>query len=163
MDKIYEVKNDLTSKDFEALGYEILPFEVTGNDLVVAKLVKFPFEHHLPQQAINNVLNNQMWQKAIFATEGFLEFLNSIGIEFEEYTTENGETRSYVVENEELKELVCNWRVEVNLTDPDRWLGFTASDIFLENVYFNIIMLDKYCKKEVEELLELGYISIKEV
>ena len=163
MYKIYEVKNDLTAEDFVELGYEILPFEVTGSDLVVAKLIEFPFEHHLPQQAIENVLNNQAWQKAVFETEGFLEFLNSIGIEFEEYTTETGENHSYVEENDELKTIVCNWRVEINLTDPDRWLGFTASDIFLENVYFNVIMLDRYCKKEVEELLELGYISIKEV
>lgn len=163
MDKIYEVKEDLTSEDFIKIGYEILPFDITGNDLVVAKLIKFPFDHTLPQQAINNVLNNQAWQKAIFKEEGFLEFLNSIGIEFEDYTTEDGKTHTYVVENDDLKELVCNWRVEVNLTDPDRWLGFTASDIFLENVYFNVIMLDRYCKKEVKELLELGYISIKEV
>ena len=163
MDKIYEVKEGLTSDDFVDLGYDILPFEITGNDIVVAKLIKFPFEHPLPQQAINNVLNNQLWQKVIFKEEGFLEFLNSIGIEFEEYTTENGEKHNYVIENEALKELVCSWRVEVNLSDPDRWLGFTASDIFLENVYFNVIMLDRYCKKEVEELLELGYISIKEV
>ena len=53
--------------------------------------------------------------------------------------------------------------MEVNLSDEDRWLGFTASDVFLENVYFNVKMLDEYCRKEVEELLELGYISIKEV
>lgn len=163
MDKIYEVKQDLTSNDFIALGYEILPFDITGNDLVVAKLVKFPFEHPLPQQAINNVLNNPQWQKHIFSEEGFLDFLESIGITFEDYTTENGEKKYYVVENDELKELVCSWRVEVNLTDEDRWLGFTASDIFLENVYFNVKMLDYYCSEEVKELLELGYISIKEV
>jgi hypothetical protein len=163
MDKIYEVKKDLISDDFISLGYEILPFDITGNDVVVAKLIKFPFDHSLPQQAINNVLNNPLWQKHIFAEEGFVEFLTSIGIVFEDYVTENGEKKYYVVENEELQELVCSWRVEVNLSDEDRWLGFTASDIFLENVYFNVKMLNEYCKKEVQELLELGYISIKEV
>ena len=36
MDKIYEVKEGLTSDDFVDLGYDILPFEITGNDIVVA-------------------------------------------------------------------------------------------------------------------------------
>ena len=163
MDKIYEVKKDLISDDFLTLGYDVLPFDITGNDIVVAKLVEFPFEHPLPQQAVNNVLNNPLWQKHVFKEEGFLEFLESIGIVFEDYMTENGSKKYYVVENDDLKNLVCSWRVEVNLSDEDRWLGFTASDVFLENVYFNVKMLDEYCRKEVEELLELGYISIKEV
>lgn len=163
MNTVYEVNKDLTSDDFIALGYEILPFDITGNDLVVAKCITFPREHNLSRQAIDDVLNNPKWQKAVLEEQDMKDYLEDLGIIFEEVEDEFQRKKYKVVENDELFELVCNWRLEINFSDEDKWVGLATSDIITHNVYFATSLLDNLCEKEIEELLEMDYISVKGV
>ena len=163
MEKIYELKPNVSVDDLLEIGFFKLPFEIVGNDLVLAKMITFPREHELVNQAINNVFNNEEWQNIVFNEEGTKEYLESIDILFESYIDENGNEKFLVVENQELIDLICNWRLEFNLSDDDKWLGFTTSDIITNNVYFNINILNNYCLNEINQLLEKDFIQIKEV
>lgn len=159
---IYQVKEEITKEDFEKIGYEQLPEDIVGEDIVVYKPVVLHKEHELVLAAIE-LFNNEEWQKFMLDEQGVGEFLSSVGIEFETFSNEDGVEKRLLVESEAFYEMACIWRIEINFTDPEHCLAFTTNELITQNLYVNAELLERYCQGFLDELLDAKLIEKKEV
>ena len=127
-------------------------FNLDGLEDVLYKPVRIPFDSRPLQSIIEMFYNNPEWQK--LADFGGLK---SIGFEFEDiYDETQGKMVKKLIITDEVIDILTNWRVQVDF--EDKILGFTLSDdapVFCDanNV------LDKYCRKTINKLLEKKYIE----
>ena len=127
-------------------------FNLDGLENVLYKPVRIPFDSRPLQSIIEMFYNNPEWQKL-----ADFEGLKSIGFEFEDiYDETQGKMVKKLIITDEVINILTNWRVQVDF--EDKILGFTLSNdapVFCDanNV------LDKYCRKTINKLLEKKYIE----
>lgn len=127
-------------------------FNLDGLEDVLYKPVRIPFDSRPLQSIIEMFYNNPEWQKL-----ADFEGLKSIGFEFEDiYDETQGKMVKKLIITDEVINILTNWRVQVDF--EDKILGFTLSSdapVFCDanNV------LDKYCRKTINKLLEKKYIE----
>lgn len=127
-------------------------FNLDGLEDVLYKPVRIPFDSRPLQSIIEMFYNNPEWQKL-----ADFERLKSIGFEFEDiYDETQGKMVKKLIITDEVIDILTNWRVQVDF--EDKILGFTLSSdapVFCDanNV------LDKYCRKTINKLLEKKYIE----
>ena len=159
---IYQAIEGVEIEDFEKIGYERLPENLTGEDVVVFKPVILHKEHELVLSAIQ-LFNSPEWQKFMLDEQDLVDFLKTLNIEFETFNDENGEEKRLLVENEAFYEMACLWRLEINFSDPERCLAFTTNELITQNLYVNSSLLERYCQGFIDELLENKLVEKKEV
>lgn len=159
---IYQVVDGKTQDDFLNIGYEKLPEDLVGDDIVVYKPVILHKEHELVQAAIG-LFNNEEWQKFMLDEQGVTEFLKNVGIEFETFVSEDGTEKRLLIESDAFYEMACIWRIEVNFTDPEHCVAFTTNELITQNLYVNASLLERYCQGFIDELLDENLIVKKEV
>ena len=162
MEKIvYKIKENVTMEDFLNNGYDYLTPEMAGVNI----MMEFVVYKEIPQKKnaastrlVIELFNDENWQRFNLIEENLLK-LNSLGIEFEEVYSENGDKHLSVVENKSLFDFAKKWRIEINFTEEEQWLSFTFGDLTFPWSYYNIELLNVYCKKEIERLKELDLIE----
>lgn len=168
MSIVYKVKDDVTSMDFIENGYEFLSPEIAGVEImdeeVVYKYVKQAKSSEPVKYAIA-MFNHPDWQVYNLSNGGEEFFKDFYGIEFELVWSEKNEAYvKRVVENKKLFDYLRMWRVEVNFTEKETlWLGFTVADATFPKIFYAKECLDKYCKKEINNLKVAGLIEEYEV
>ena len=127
-------------------------FNLDGLEDVLYKPIRIPFDSRPLQSIIEMFYNNPEWQKL-----ADFEGLKSIGFEFEDiYDETDRKMVKKLIITDEVIVILTNWRVQVDF--EDKILGFTLSSdapVFCDanNV------LDKYCRKTINKLLEKKYIE----
>lgn len=127
-------------------------FNLDGLENILYKPVRIPFESRPIQSIIEMFYNNPKWQEL-----ADFEGLKTIGFEFEDVYDETlGKMVKKLIITDEVIKRLTDWRVQVNY--EDKLLGFTlSSDAPLFCDANNV--LDKYCHKTVNKLLEKKYIK----
>ena len=159
---IYQVAANVSTDDFKKLGYEFLPEDLVGDDIVVFKPVILHKEHELVQSAIG-LFNHEDWQKCMLNEQEIVDFLKSVGIEFETFSDENGVEKRLLVESDAFYEMACVWRIEVNFSDPEHCVAFTTNELITQSLFVNADILERYCQGFLDELLENKLVEKKEV
>lgn len=127
-------------------------FNLDGLEDVLYKPVRIPFDSRPLQSIIEMFYNNPEWQKL-----ADFEGLKSIGFEFEDiYDEAQGKMVKKLIITDEVINVLTNWRVQVDF--EDKILGFTLSSDAPMFCDANNV-LDKYCRKTINKLLEKKYIE----
>lgn len=162
---VYRIKENVTMDDFLNNGYDYLTPEMAGLDI----MMEFIVYKEIPQRKLSattrlvvELLNDEDWQQFNLIPEQEKKF-QDLGIEFEDVYSENGNLKKSVVENKALFDFAKKWRIEINFTEEDHWLCLTMGDLTFPWSYYNVNLLDIYCKKEIARLKELDLIEEYEV
>lgn len=148
MEKVYKIKDEFTKDDLVDLGFE----EINSADHeIYVKVLRQPLESELPQSIINGFYNNPNWKEKIYKPNRVL-----LEKAMKLYYDDDGK----VIINKDIEDIVCEWRIQVDLID-DRWLGFTSGDPFDREVFYSTKVLDRYCGDEIQNMLQ--YIDVIEV
>lgn len=148
--------------------WDLLPPTVTGGEIVPFKTVKLSFDSE-PVQALISVYNSEKWQKAAMEHgEGVVfnvqRYLRGLGITFKRYYSDKeGKHLKRVELDDNGRESVCTWRIEVALTEPDRLLRLAPLDLSFPNPIYSAKALEKYARAEITDLVSRGVIVKTEV
>jgi hypothetical protein len=148
METIYKLVEDVDLNEFAKRGYDLLP-----NTLTMVKIIEQPEDGEAVKYLLYKYYTNKDWIEQIY-NKNKKEIKDTIGLRY----YENGDIRY----TKKLRTILTNWRIEIDAADGG-WLGFASLDPFDRLVYYGKGILDKYCKQEVDELLELGLIEEVEV
>ena len=158
---VYKVKKDVKIDDFLNNGYSILSAEMAGLPVIMEDIVYKNVTQEKKSDPVKfaiSLLNNKDWQDFNFQNNG-IEYFKQFGIKFESWYTEEGKLITKVIENKKLYNYVRNWRLEINFTDEDKWVGFTLGDLTFPHCFYSTEALNKYCGEEIKRLLDLGFIE----
>lgn len=163
MSTVYKIKDGVTKEDFYNAGYLDITPEMLGTPTVeeeiIYKLVPQKKNSEPVKYAIA-MFDHPDWQNYHLPNGGDDYFKLIMGIDFEDVWSEKDGVVKRVVRNKALYNLLKNWRIEINFTEKEElWLGFTILDASFPKTFYAKECLDKYCKKEIENLLELGLIE----
>ncbi len=145
--KVYKVKPFTDINKFAQAGYDIF-----DNSLIIFKFIPQAMDSQ-PVQYMVNMYNNPEWQKKFYIDKN-KKILREQGIRIKD---------GKVVVNKKLKDLVTNWRIEIDYSSEEKWLGFTSLDFNDQTSFYGKQYLDAYCAEEIKDLLEKGLIEETEV
>lgn len=149
MEKVYKLKDEITIEDLESKGYMGVP----GDYGVFAKIIKQPLNGELAKTMVEGIYSNPSWIKE-FYDKNKKQFKEILGLKYNK--------QGNIVMTKKFKSLVTDWLIETDICG-DKWIGFRSSDPFDSRVFYNVLVLDKYCKEEINKLKELNYIEEIEV
>lgn len=156
MDKFaYTVKQGLEKKDciplLEDLGFELLPQEickVENTDSIWFKIVEQPKDGDCVNLLIN--FYNNLAEK-ICADKFARRCHVQMGIKFRKKNE-----KYHLVVTDALREMFSMWRLEINLDDFEPNIYFTISDGNMPSFYDANLVINKYCKDVISELINGG-------
>lgn len=145
MSYIYRLKDGADVEKFKELGFEYLPPELYGSEEennILYKIVKQPSDGACVQSLINfyNSIANRICSDRM-ARRAHVK----MGIR---YRYCKGKYRLSI--NPDLIETFSLWRIEIDFEMGDVY--FTISDGNLPRFYDADLVMDKYCKEEIELL-----------
>lgn len=159
--KFYKIKDEFSAQYLvENEGFDYLPLEIT-TDEIVCKVVKLPYESEMVQQLVE-MYNSKKWQEKVLDDLLLEEEFKKIGIDFEIFYDEDGNSQRCVVENENFMEMVSVWRLEINFSDSNL-LYFTTGDSSFPYSFYGKKILDEYCGDFIKELKGKGIIEETDV
>ena len=149
MAKIYRLKEDVDLNEFAKRGYDYIP-----QTLSLVKIIKQPENGEaVIKLLLEKFYLNKDWIEKVY-NGNKKEIQNAIGLRY----YQNGDIKY----TKKLKMVLTDWRIEIE-EQGDRWLAFKSLDPFDFYSYYGKDILDEFCKKEIDELLELGLIEEYEV
>lgn len=157
MSYIYKFKN-MDIEKIKELGYDKLPETICPapqNENYYFKMVMQPTNSECVLSLID--FYNKIADK-ICSDKKLRKAHSDIGINFRKKT---GKKHYYLIMNKELRNMFRAWRIELDLEEGDVY--FTISDGSLPKFYDAELVLEKYCPKEIEELLINDLIQKEEV
>lgn len=160
MIRVYQAKWEKTVQDFLDAGYDLMPEDIVQKENVVFKIMKMPLDGESVKMVLN-IYNDPNWQQEYLTMPHAMEAFNELGIYFDEVFDEEGNTKTYVRETDELLEMISTWRIEIDM-DGDKVLGFTTGDMSFPFTFENRNILDKFCKEEIDNLFSKSLIKIIE-
>ena len=104
-------------------------------------------------QSVKWMLNDKKWQESFLKDKKVVKYLKGLGVVFR---------KGQVVENNDFKKFATDWRIEID-TSEDSWISITCNQELYPFHYYKKDLINEYCLKEIEELLELGAIEEIEV
>ena len=157
MATIYISKTE-DANEYAKLGYNLSidAMQAEGHT-VVFKPIIFSRDNDIVKELIDNF--NSDWNIAM-RRKKMAAYFKKKGIEFEcVYDDKTGNKVNRVIQNDALYSLLCNWRIEIDLSE-DKFVCFTAGDYYFHLPYFCDAdkAIDKYCKNEIKELLDAGLV-----
>lgn len=150
MPKVYTLKEDIDFNELGKLGWDVIP---NSNNLLFFKIVEQPLDSDLPNLLLRNFYENPEWIKRFYNNHK-KEISKQIGLKYDE--------NNNIIMSEKFKDTLTMWNLEVDLSDC-LWLGFKCLDPYNKNTLYNKVILDKYCKEEIEKLKEADLIEEYEV
>lgn len=160
MAKVYKLKHKVKTEDLIEAGFQQIPQEVVGADVILYKGVAVDKDSDLVI-ALISIYNNEEWQKVFAYDEDSRQFYaDACGIEFESVFDESGLEKIVVVDDGNLRERLSknSWRLEINMAEKQFYITAGIRDEL--PAFYNKDVLDKYVKEEIEALFELGFITI---
>lgn len=163
MATIYVSKTD-DANAYAKLGYDISTEAASEEGhIVVFKKIIVPKDNDFIKEIVRNF--NGPWS-TVFSKKGYCDYFKSKGIKFEEIYSEDSKNgkKKVVVMDESFYRFICDWRIEVDLSD-DKYITFTSGDYYFHFPYFCDAekAIEKYCGPEIKELLTAGLVEKAEV
>lgn len=147
---IYKIKDDVNFNKLGELGWDIIP----GNDgkLIFLKFSIQPENGDLYIQLLQAYYLNSEWIRKVYNAnkKGFKE---KLGLRY----TKKGK----IMPNKKFEKALTHWIMEIS--EEDRWIGFTSYDPFDLKTYYGKPILDRYCEEELKLLKENDLIEEYEV
>ena len=133
-------------------GWDIMPINLTGGNVVVFKDIRIPFADELVQQLIKQY-ESPDWQKHAMGIKSFADYYGKIGYTFSRvHNADTGEKVIRMDMTDEAREHLSSWRVELDFTDG--YLRISPFDITFPYSFYNRKMLDKYASDIIESAKE---------
>lgn len=99
------------------------------------------------------ILNDSAYQKVILSDKETKKHFKELGIKFK---------KGVLVENEMFKKLSSFWQIIIN-TNENGWLSISSIEEYYPFEFCKKELLDEYCKEQLDELRELGFLEEVEV
>ena len=148
MTTIYRLKQDVDLNEFAKRGYDLIP-----QICCLEKIIKQPDDGDAVKFLLDKYYTNSEWVEKFYKPNK-KKVSETLGLRY--YS--NGDIRY----SKKFNMILTDWRIEIEAHD-EAWVGFTSLDPYDHHVYYDKNTLDKYCKQEIDELLELGLIEEYEV
>lgn len=135
-DIVYKIKDGTEIGDFLTLGYDL----VENNMLI--KVIEVDDKNELSLYLFKKYYNNPNWRTKIYEPNK-KAIVDAIDLKYNKY----GDVRP----SRKLDKMMHNWNIIIDLQD-DIWLGFSSSDPFDQEVFYNKKLFDKHFASEIELL-----------
>jgi len=158
MSYIYKLKENANIEKLKELGYQELPETICpapDNKNYLFKVVLQDTNSDCVLSLIE--FYNKMADK-ICKDKQQRKLHASIGIKFRKKT---GKKHYYLMMNKDLRMMFRTWRLEINLKERD--IYFTISDGSLPSFYDGELIIEKYCPKEIDELIKNDLVETEEL
>lgn len=143
---VYRIREGIELNEFLLLGYDIV------DNSMLMKIVEVDDTNELSNYLMKKYYTNIKWIEQIY-NPNKKEIAKIIDLKYDKY----GQIRH----SKKLDQMIHNWTLMFDL--EDLWLGFTSSDPFDQEVFYNKILLDKHFEDEIKTLKELNLIEEFEV
>lgn len=145
MSYIYVLKDGYDLEKLKEIGFDYMPSDIVGkeNEKIIYKIVEQPIDGECVNELIK--FYNKIALK-ICTDKIAKKAHEAMGIKF---TKRKNTYKLYVTD--ELLEMFSLWRIEINLEIGE--LYFTISDGNMPSFYDAELVLDKYCKDEIDLLI----------
>jgi len=145
----YVYKNAVDDKNLYAKdGWDIMPINLTGGNVIVFKDIKIPFTDPMVQELIKQY-ETPDWQKYAMGNKQFADYYEKIGYRFSEiHNADTGSKRYEMKLTDEAREHLSTWRVEMDFSDG--YLRISPFDITFPYSFYNKKLLDRYAGEIVE-------------
>lgn len=150
MSKIYKLKEGKDLSDCVAL--EDYGFEINPIAEVVTKVVNQPLDGEAVNFLLKELYNNPGWKEKFYKPNKKM-FIKEYNLKY----NKKGE----IIYNDEIKEFLTTWFCIIDLEDG--WVGFTHCDKRNKMIYYGAKIIEKYCPKELFNLLASGLVEEAEV
>ena len=153
--KLFKAKSE-NPNDFAEMGWDIMPPNAVGGRIVIYKWVKVDYDSELVKSLINayNVgYKHYADMNLKYLAELDLKFINV-------YDDSAGEYKMVLdTESDGAKETLCNWRIQIDMDDPDRHMCLVPCDFTFPNPLYPCKWIGKYVNKAISKELEAGLIG----
>ena len=163
MARVYKLKHKVKIENLKDLGYEQLPGEIAGQDIIAYLPIEVSEDSDLVT-ALISIYNNQGWQANFAFDDDSRNFYKDmVGIEFEKVFDEDGKEKYVVSETEDIRKILSKdyWRIEVNF--KDKQLALTAGVRDELPAFYNKKILDQYASDDIDKLFENGYLTVIDI
>ena len=144
---------------YAGAGFDIMPIELTGGNIVVFKDIEIPFDDDLVQGLIRQY-DSQDWQDN--ALPRFGKYYDSIGYHFAEIASdETAEKVKRLILDETTQKRLSTWRLEMDFVDG--YLRISPFDVTFPYSFYACSLLDKYASDIIESMKENGLIKEDEL
>lgn len=104
-------------------------------------------------RTVVDLFNDQIWQQTFLSNKDLKSYLKKRGIRFR---------KGKVVENDKFKELATKWCITID-GNEEGWIGVSSVEEYYPVTFYKKDLIDEYCKEQINELRELGFLEETEV
>ena len=144
---VYILKEGADLNGFAKLGWDI------DDDGTIFKVVKQPVDGGAAKYLLKNYYNNPLWKDRFYKGHE-MNFKDKLGLEYDE--------KGEIIMNDEIESILTDWYIMVDTKDAEEGLtmiGFGNKDPYDIHVFYGKGILEKYCKEEIEKLLDADLIE----
>lgn len=143
---VYRIREGIELNEFLMLGYDIV------DNASLMKIIEIDDLNELSNYLMKKYYTNEQWIEQIYKPNK-KAISKTIDLKYDKY----GQIRP----SKKLDQMIHNWTIIVDF--EDLWLGFTSSDPFDQQVFYNKILLDTHFESEIKMLKEHNLIEEFEI
>lgn len=141
--------------EFAKMGWDLLPMQITGGDIVVYKWVRLRRNSKAVKALIDAYNANADMIVGVNS-----QYLYELGLHFVEKEDERTGVRfKELALTDEAYETLCLWRLEIDMDSPERYMRLHPNDFTFPNPFYPANIIEKYASKAIEGEIGKGLIE----
>ena len=136
---------------FAKLGYELVPFQNgdAGEDYILIKVCKQPFDSEVVQGSLYNIYNNKQW-KSLYYNKHKDKIAKTLDLYYK---------GGKAILSDKFKNILQNWQLRIWCPLTDGVLSVHSGDPFEAREWRNAANIEEIAADEINMLMDIGYIE----